>query len=124
MEVLFRISLVIAGVINLLPSILAFLPKRISSSYGIAVPDANYELLLRHRAVLFGIIGGIMLYAAYSQTHYSLAVIIGLVSMVSFVALLQLVPGEVNPQLRKVMKVDVFAIVILLAGYTLYAFAR
>jgi hypothetical protein len=33
MELIFRITLFIAGVINLLPSVLAFLPDKISKSY-------------------------------------------------------------------------------------------
>jgi len=123
METLFRICLFIAGVINALPSLLAFLPNKLATSYGIEIPDANYELLLRHRAVLFGIIGGIMIYSAISQKHYSLAVSIGLISMVSFIVLLKFTNGAINPELIKVMKVDIVGIIILLSGFLLYKFA-
>ncbi len=123
MEIFFRICLFIAGLINFFPSLLAFLPSKIATSYGIKIPDANYELLLRHRAVMFGIVGGIMIYSAISQKHYSLAVVIGLISMVSFIVLLKLVNGAVNPELMKVMKVDVIGIIILLIGLVLYKFA-
>jgi len=121
-ENIFRICLGIAAVINLLPSVLVFLPDKISSSYGIQIPDQNLELLLRHRAVLFAIIGGIMIYSAISRNYYSLSVIIGMISMGSFLILFKLVGGEINPELTKVMKVDVVGIVVLLIAYALYKF--
>lgn len=122
MEIVFRMSLFIAGVINFLPSLIAFLPQKISSSYGIEVPDVNYELLLRHRAVLFAIVGGLLIYASITKKHYDLAFIGGMISMVSFVILHQMV-GDVNPELTKVMKIDIAAIVILLLGYLLFKFS-
>lgn len=122
MELIFRICLFIAGVINFAPSILAFLPSKISASYGITIPDQNYELLLRHRAVLFGIVGGIMIFSAISKKNYTLAVVIGLISMVSFVVLLKLVNGDINQALNKVMWMDIVGIIILLVGYALYKF--
>ena len=121
MEILFRITLFIAGAINLLPFILAFLPQKISKSYGIAVPDVNYELLLRHRAVLFGIVGGLMIYSAITKKIYAISVSIGLISMVSFVILYFLLNG-INKELEKVMKADVVAIILLLTGFLLYKF--
>jgi hypothetical protein len=87
MELIYRITLFIAGVINLLPSMLAFLPDKISKSYGIEIPNANYELLLRHRAILFGIIGGLMIFSAIVKKYYDIATIAGLISMTSFIIL-------------------------------------
>jgi len=123
METIFRICLFIAGVINIIPSLIAFLPDKISSSYGIEVPDANYELLLRHRAVLFGIIGGVIIYAAITKKYYSLAITIGLISMISFIVLLKLSSGAINPELMKVMKIDIIGIIILLIGCVCYKFS-
>jgi len=120
METIFRICLFIAGVINFIPSILAFLPNKISESYGITIPDANYELLLRHRAILFGLVGGLMIFSALSKKHYNLAFVIGMISMVSFLILFKLVSGDVNSELEKVMKIDIVGIIILLLGYGLY----
>ena len=121
MELLFRITLFVAVVINLLPSLLAFLPDKIAKSYGIQIPNANYELLLRHRAILFGIIGGLMIYSALVKKHYELSTMAGLVSMTSFVVLYFLIGKDINSELKKVMMIDVVAIVILCAGFLLYA---
>jgi glycerol uptake facilitator-like aquaporin len=106
METFFRLTLFAAGIINLLPSILAFAPKKITKSYGVAVPDANYELLLRHRAVLFGIVGGIMVYSAASSTLYQLAMFVGVVSMAAFIVLYYATGRAINPALTKVMRID------------------
>lgn len=122
MEIIFRISLGIAGIINFIPSLAVFLPAKIKTAYGIEIPDANYELLLRHRAVLFGIIGGLMIYAAITKKYYDLATVFGLISMVSFLALYFLGNGAINAEISKVMKIDVFAIIVLLIGFLLYKF--
>ncbi len=116
MELFYRITLFIAGVINVLPSLLAFLPEKISKSYGIGVPDANYELLLRHRAILFAIIGGLMIFSAIVKKYYAIATIAGLISMISFILLYFLIDKGINSDLRKVMIIDVVATVILLIG--------
>jgi len=122
MELVFRVCLFIAGAINFLPGFLAFLPDKFSDSYGIQIPDGNFELLMRHRAVLFGIVGGLMMWSALSKKSYGLAVLIGLVSMASFILLLKLSSGEINPQLIKIMWIDVAGIAILLIGCATYKF--
>jgi len=122
METIFRVCLFIAGVINFLPSLLAILPHKISQSYGIEIPDANYELLLRHRAILFGLIGGLMIFSAISKKYYSLSVVFGMISMISFLILFKLVGGDINTALEKVMKIDIGGIVILFVGYVLYKY--
>lgn len=121
METIFRISLFIAGGINLLPSILAFLPEKISKSYGIKIPNVDFELLLRHRAVLFGIVGGIMIYSAITRKYYTVSVTAGLISMVSFIILYFLLNG-INAELEKVMKIDLVAVLVLIVGVLLYKF--
>ncbi len=123
MENIFRTTLFIAGAINALPILIAFLPEKIKGSYGIEVPDSNYELLLRHRAILFGIVGGIMIYSAITKKYYDLAVLIGAISMISFVLFFFKI-GNINTELRKVMLIDVVGIVILAIGYISFLFIK
>jgi len=120
MELLFRITLFVAGVINLLPSLLAFLPDKIAKSYGIQIPNANYELLLRHWAILFGIIGGLMIYSAIAKKYYTIATTVGLISMVSFILLYFLIGKDINSELNKIMIVDIVATGILCLGLLLF----
>jgi hypothetical protein len=120
MELLFRITLFVAGAINIIPSLLAFHPKKIAKSYGIEIPNSNYELLLRHRAILFGIIGGLMIYSALVKKHYELSTITGLVSMTSYIILYFIIGKDINQELKKVMIFDVVATIILCIGFVLF----
>ena len=122
MEIVFRMALTIAGIINIIPSILAFAPSKFLSSYGIELPDATFELLLRHRAVFFGIVGGLLIFSAITKKHYELSTSIGLVSMVSFVVIYLLIGGGITDELKKVVRIDIVAMVILLVGFALYKF--
>jgi len=121
MEALFRISLFIAGGINFLPSLLVFSTEKLSKSYGIKLPNSDLELLLKHRAILFGIVGGLMIYSSITKKHYSMSVTVGLISMVSFI-LLYLLIGEINDELGTIMVFDLVAILILTIGYLLYRY--
>ena len=120
MELIYRITLFVAGLINLLPSMLAFLPDKISKSYGIEIPNANYELLLRHRATLFGIIGGLMIFSAIVKKYYDIATIAGLISMTSFILLYFLIDRGISSELKKVMLIDILASLILLIGLVIF----
>lgn len=120
MELIYRITLFVAGLINLLPSMLAFLPYKISKSYGIEIPNANYELLLRHRAILFGIIGGLMIFSSIVKKYYEIATIAGLISMTSFILLYFLIDRGISSELKKVMVIDILASLILLIGLVIF----
>lgn len=122
MEIIFRICLFIAGIINFVPSILSIIPDKIESSYGVRLDDSNLELLLRHRAVLFGIVGGIMIYSSFTKRYYSLALLIGFISMISFLILFMIVDGEINSELNKVLKADIVGLIFLITGGGIYKF--
>jgi heme A synthase len=120
MENIYRIALFLAGIINILPAFLAFIPDKISKSYGIELPNENYELLLRHRAILFGIIGGLMIYSAIAKKYYTIATSVGLISMVSFILLFFLIGKDINSELKNIMIVDIVASFILCLGLLLF----
>lgn len=44
MELIYRACLFIAGAVNFLPSLLAFLPDKFADSYGVRISDGNLEL--------------------------------------------------------------------------------
>lgn len=119
MELIYRITLFIAGLINLIPTILAFIPDKIAKSYGIEVPNVNYELVLRHRAVLLGLVGAFMIYSAFTKKYYEASTIMGFISMIAFIVLFYLI-GNINPELKKVMIIDVVATIILTIGVIAY----
>lgn len=120
METIFRIVLFIVGAINLLPSLLAFQPGKFHESYGIDLPSESYELLLRHRAVLLGIIGGIMLYSSLTKKYYPVVFSVGIISMGSYILLYLLIGKGLSPELKKVLIVDIIGLCLLFLGLLLY----
>jgi hypothetical protein len=57
--------LVVVGVIHLLPLTGVMGSARLVSLYGVPIEDPNVEILMRHRALLFSLLGGFMIYAAF-----------------------------------------------------------
>jgi len=107
--------ILLAGLVNLLPVSGAFSAGRLEALYGLRFEDSNLLILMRHRAVLFGIVGGILIASALHVPLRPLGFAVGLVSMLSFVAVAFLVDGY-NAELRRVVLVDVVASVALLAA--------
>lgn len=105
-------ALVIAGLINLMPLAGVRSGRQLEALYGLAVDEPSLLVLLRHRAVLFGIVGVLLIGAALVPRLRPAALFAGLVSMLSFVAL-QRASENTNPKLRRVMIVDVVALVPL-----------
>ncbi|MEO1243374.1 MAG: phosphopantetheine adenylyltransferase [Pseudomonadota bacterium] len=77
----------LAGIINFLPVVGVTSAARIESLYGIELADPALEVLLRHRAVLFGLVGGFMIIAAFEKRLHAMAIIGGLIAMLSFMGL-------------------------------------
>ena len=109
------VLLLLAAAVNLIPVAGALSTSRLEGLYGVVVQDPNLEVLMRHRAVLFAIVAGLLAAAAFHPPLRALAIAAGLVSMLSFVAIAGLV-GEYNPLLRRVVLTDVAASVALVAA--------
>jgi len=112
LEKIVSASLLVVSVIHLMP-IIGFLGvSKLSSMYGITVTDPNLEILMRHRAVLFAILGGIFAYAAFQTKLQPLALFVGFVSVLSFFYLSYSV-GGFNDAIRKVVIADIVAVLAL-----------
>lgn len=107
--------LVLVGIIHLLPVTGVMGVERLAALYGISLGDPNLEILMRHRAMLFGLLGVLLIYAAFQPTLQWLAIAAGMISVVSFIVL-ALAVGDYNLSLRKVVIADIVAIVALLAA--------
>ena len=103
----------LAALVNLAPLVGVASARRLQALYGIPFADPNLVVLMRHRAVLFGIVGALLLVSVFHLPTRPAAVTAGLVSMVSFVLLVFLV-GDANAEIRRVMMVDVIASLLLL----------
>ena len=107
--------LVLVGIIHLLPVAGVLGADRLAALYGIAMSEPNIEILMRHRAILFGLLGLFLVYAAFQPSLQTLAIVAGLVSVVSFIAIAWSVGGY-NEPVRKVVIADVIAAVALIVA--------
>jgi hypothetical protein len=121
MENLYRLILLITGLVHILPFSFLFFTEQLQKSYGVDISDANLQLLLRHRAIFFGLIGVGMILSAIKKSFYGWASAIGLISMLSFVWLFYQI-GGINQQLRSVMLIDVFISAALFLSAMVYHF--
>lgn len=78
---------ILAGLIKVTPVIGVLGAERLQGLYQMPFEGADLLLMMRHRAVLFGVVGGLLLVAAFRPALRSLAGTIGLVSVVSFLVL-------------------------------------
>lgn len=110
-------------VIHLLPFAGVLGAGALSQAYGVDVTDPTVLVLLRHRAVLFGVVGVGFLAAAFKREWQPTAIAVALVTTITFVLLAWLAPA-VTPQLDRVAIVDAAAIVLLIVAAVLRFWSR
>ncbi len=115
--------ILVAAVIHLLPLSGFFGADRLAALYSIEVDNNNLEILMRHRAVLFALLGAFLAYAAFTPALQPLALVAGFISVLSFFYLAWAV-GDFNAAIRKVVIADVIAFAALVAALILYLFRR
>jgi hypothetical protein len=105
--------LILVAIIHALPVLGVLGADKLSQLYGITVQDPNLELLLRHRAVLFGLLAAFLAYAAIRPDLQRIALLIGFASVSSFVVLAQL-SSSYNDAIGTVVHADLLALALLL----------
>lgn len=101
--------LIIAALINLAPLVGVVSGAKIAKMYDVDASDPNVAILMRHRAVLFGIVGGMMVWGAIADDMFIPTGIIGLISMMSYL-ILAVIAERYNQALRKVLIADIIGI--------------
>lgn len=119
MSFLISAALIVVGVIHLLPLAGAFGRGRLQALYDVKCDDPNLEILMRHRAVSIGLYGALALLAAFRPELQELAIVAGLVTVLSFVWFVWS-SGGCNTKVIRVVKADLVA----LAGLAVAAAAR
>lgn len=107
--------LVLVAAVHALPVMGVLGATKLAQLYGVTVQDLNLELLLRHRAVLFGLLAAFLAYAAVRPELHRIALAAGFASVVSFLILAQPV-GPLNAALVTVVRADWFALALLFVG--------
>lgn len=109
--------LIIVGIIHLLPLAGVLGNQRLAALYGLSINEPNLAILMRHRSVLFGILGVFFVFAAFQPPFQTVAFIAGFVSVVSFLWLAFSVDGY-NLQVSRVVMADKIALVCLIIGFS------
>jgi hypothetical protein len=115
MQTLSTILICFAGLINLLPMVGALSKNRIEALYDVTIEDGNYEILMRHRAVLLGIIGTLMIASAFDTTLRPAGYAAGFTAMLGYLLLAIIIPNH-NTNIRRVATVDIIATIALLTA--------
>lgn len=113
-ELMIALALALAGAIHLLPLPGLLGAAMLERLYGIALQDPGLVLLLRHRALLFGLLGLGLCTAIVHHAWRGPLIVAGLVSTIVFLLL-----GASQPlgaALQRVWLADVFALIALLAA--------
>jgi hypothetical protein len=111
--------LAVVAVIHLLPLTGALGPQRLQALYGLAFDEPNLLILMQHRAVLFGLLGTLLLWAGFKPALVPLALGAGLVSVLSFLGFALASPGY-NTLLARVVLADWLALALLLVAAALH----
>jgi hypothetical protein len=107
---------IIVGLINFLPVVGVLGATRLQELYAIPVTSHDLALLLRHRAVLFGLLGSLLIAAAFRPSLRAPAYIAGFVSMLSFIALAMPL-SSAGTAMQKIFWADAVATVLLLIAW-------
>ena len=65
MRHLITASLILVGIIHLLPVVGVLSAERLSALYGLQISEPNLLILMRHRAVLFALLGVFLIVASF-----------------------------------------------------------
>ena len=112
------IALINAGFIHLLPIVGVIGAERLEGLYGIRLDDLNLIILMRHRALMFAILGMFLIYAAVKPDIQNLAIIAGLISALGFI-LIALTSQPYSVSISRIVVADFVAVASLLIAGTL-----
>lgn len=123
MDKLISALLGIVALINLLPVFGVLSAARVGAMYRVRFAGPDLAILMRHRAVLFAVVGGLLVAAMFRPELRWPAIIAAAVSMGAFVVLAWM-EGGYNAAIRRVIVIDLAAFVPLAAAAVLIASQR
>ena len=108
--------LLIVAIVHLLPVIGFFGTGALQRLYGIDIEDPDLEVLMRHRSMLFAILGVVVAYAAFHPPTRPVAFAAAAASLLSFFYLAATVPNT-SPAIRKIVIADLVATAALATAF-------
>jgi hypothetical protein len=112
-------ALIVAGLIHFLPVTGVIGADRLTSMYAMPFADPSLLILMRHRAVMLGLLGGFVLYGAFRPAMQVPAMLLGTLSLASIVGLAWSTGGY-NQALSRVVLADSIAVLCFLLAAALY----
>lgn len=97
---------------NFYPVIGVLSAESLNNLYAVTGLDNDLLILMKHRAILLGIIGSFIVISAFRPCLQSVAIIAGFISMLSFIGL-ALGTGDYGEQINKVVLADVAGVIAL-----------
>ncbi|MDN5760956.1 MAG: hypothetical protein L0H41_01375 [Microlunatus sp.] len=104
-------TLMVVGVLNLLPGVVLVAPGRLGQLYGLSGLDEDLLVLLRHRAMLLALVGGFLIAALVRPGWRQPALLAGLLSNVAFVLLVLAAPT--SAEISRVASIDLALLPLL-----------
>ena len=108
-QIILIIALLLVGLVNFAPLAGLFFPERMETLYGITISTPDLELLMRHRALLFGLVGGLVLISAFRPRLQPAALVLASISMIGFIVLDGVIGGT-NEAIAQVVRIDLWAL--------------
>jgi len=109
------VMLLLIALVHLPPLVGVLGTARLEALYGLPIAGQDLAILMRHRAVLFGLLGAYQLWAVFRPAHRTLAFVAGIVSLAAFLALVYSTPGH-NAALARLATIDTVALVFAVVG--------
>ena len=106
--------LLVAGIINMIPVVGVVSVEQLVRLYEVPLDNTDLVILMRHRAVLFGLLGVFIIYSIIRPALQQVACIAGLISMLSFVVIAYAV-GDFGQPMSKIIVADIIGSVALVA---------
>lgn len=109
----------VTAVLFLIPAVIHLTPlsgvlgaDALARLYGLDFSEPNLQILMRHRAVLFGLLGALLLTAVFRASYRTLALWAGFASVLSFL-LIAATSGEYGVAVARVVLADWVALASL-----------
>lgn len=118
MKLIVSLCLALVALLHALPALGVLGGERLQALYGVRLDGAGLELLMRHRAVLFGLLAALLAVSAWLPAWRGVGVAAGLVSVVSFLVLAwpMVQAGTLPAPLLTVFRWDLAAAALLLVA--------
>ena len=109
MNLTISILLITVGLINFLPVIGIISAEKLSAAYAVELIGNDIVILMRHRALLFGLIGGFMLYSVWKPSYQSVAMVMAAIFMLGFLFFVA-AADHYNASITKIAIIDLIGL--------------